>query len=93
LTPAPAYRWDTEIPDADNDLFPGRRFTRVTEHADVEEGLQSTAWVAETPRTRWSTNAAAGVGVVYGTQLIHGVDPVIKGIQRKFVTNPIDEAV
>ena len=85
--------WAPDAPDDDNDdYFRGMRFTRVAEHADVEAGLESTAWVATTPRTRWTTNAAAGVGVVYGTQLIHGVDPVITGIQRKFVTNLIDEA-
>jgi hypothetical protein len=91
-TSSPAV-WAPKLPDADNDYFPGMRFARVAEHTDVEEGIESTAWVAKTPRTRWTTNAAAGVGVVYGAQLIHGVDPVIKGIQRKFVTNLIDEAM
>ncbi|MCC3776152.1 hypothetical protein [Streptomyces sp. UNOB3_S3] len=39
------------------------------------------------PRTRWTCSPPPGTTVVYGTQLVHGVLPVVEGRVRKLITN------
>ncbi|WP_237306794.1 hypothetical protein [Streptomyces alboflavus] len=42
------------------------------------------------PRTRWTTDAAPGVFLAYGAQILHGVTPVRSGTLRKFVADLVD---
>ncbi|MFF4223392.1 hypothetical protein ACFYZH_11080 [Streptomyces abikoensis] len=39
------------------------------------------------PHTRWTCDPPPGTTVVYGTQLVHGVLPVVEGRVRKLITN------
>jgi hypothetical protein len=52
----------------------------------VNEGADHTSdWFPEIPRTRWCARPAAGGAVLYGTQLIHGTEPVSFGVVRKVI--------
>ena len=37
-------------------------------------------------RTKWTVNQAKGTAVLYGTQTIHGTNPVIKGKSKKIIS-------
>ncbi|KNB50533.1 2OG-Fe(II) oxygenase [Streptomyces caatingaensis] len=43
--------------------------------------------LADVPHTRWTCAPPPGTLVVYGTQLVHGVLPVVEGRVRKLITN------
>jgi predicted 2-oxoglutarate/Fe(II)-dependent dioxygenase YbiX len=52
----------------------------------ANEGADSTSdWFSAVRRTRWRVRPQAGGAVLYGTQLIHGTEPVTSGIARKMI--------
>lgn len=51
----------------------------------------SSPWFRTMPRTRWSVTPAPGTLVVFGSQLIHGTEPVRAGRVRKFLTLFVSE--
>ncbi|WP_328946352.1 phytanoyl-CoA dioxygenase family protein [Streptomyces sp. NBC_00250] len=46
----------------------------------------SSPWFRTMPRTRWSVAPAPGTLVLFGSQLVHGTEPVRTGRVRKFLT-------
>jgi len=46
----------------------------------------SAGWFAQMPRTRWSVTPAPGTALLYGSQLIHGTEPVTCGRVAKFIS-------
>ncbi|MGI5401293.1 2OG-Fe(II) oxygenase [Streptomyces sp. CA-135486] len=74
---------DHEAP-AESGYAPGMRF--------VHDGTDmSSPWFQTMPRTRWSVAPAPGAFVVFGSQLVHGTEPVRTGRVRKFLTLLISE--
>ncbi len=51
----------------------------------------SSPWFRTMPRTRWSVAPAPGTLVVFGSQLVHGTEPVRAGRVRKFLTLFVSE--
>lgn len=69
--------------------------TPTGEHADgYAEGMwlahdgadHSAPWFTHMPRTRWSVAPATGTALLYGSQLAHGTEPVIRGRVAKFIS-------
>ncbi|MDH6223672.1 hypothetical protein [Streptomyces sp. MJP52] len=46
----------------------------------------SADWYATMPRTRWNVVPAPGTALLYGSQLTHGTEPVIRGRAKKFIS-------
>ncbi|MFF8618210.1 hypothetical protein [Streptomyces sp. NPDC015350] len=46
----------------------------------------SAGWFAELPRTRWTVSPAPGTALLYGSQLAHGTEPVVRGRCAKFIS-------
>lgn len=46
----------------------------------------SADWFTHMPRTRWSVNPAPGTALLYGSQLTHGTEPVVRGRAAKFIS-------
>jgi hypothetical protein len=46
----------------------------------------SADWFTPMPRTRWSVTPAPGTALLYGSQLIHGTEPVLHGRVAKFIS-------
>ncbi|MFE9970158.1 hypothetical protein ACFYRD_05200 [Streptomyces hirsutus] len=46
----------------------------------------SADWFAQIPRTRWSVSPAPGTALLYGSQLAHGTEPVVRGRCAKFIS-------
>ncbi|MEL3944197.1 hypothetical protein [Streptomyces sp. LNU-CPARS28] len=67
---------------------PGTPLTHALPH--THEHNHEASWLARTPRTRWTTDAAPGVFLAYGAQILHGVTPVRSGTLRKFVADLVD---
>ncbi|MGW0731797.1 2OG-Fe(II) oxygenase [Streptomyces sp. NPDC002851] len=58
----------------------------------IHDGTDSSSpWFRTMPRTRWTTTPAPGTLAVFGSQLIHGTEPVESGRVRKFLTLLIAE--
>ncbi|MEW2636337.1 phytanoyl-CoA dioxygenase family protein [Streptomyces sp. NPDC048389] len=58
----------------------------------AQEGTDmSSPWFRTMPRTRWSVALAPGTLVVFGSQLVHGTEPVLAGRVRKFLTLFVSE--
>ncbi|MGW7459027.1 2OG-Fe(II) oxygenase [Streptomyces sp. NPDC054797] len=51
----------------------------------------SSPWFRTMPRTRWTTSPAPGTLTAFGSQLIHGTEPVETGRVRKFLTLLVSE--
>ncbi|MBD0741642.1 2OG-Fe(II) oxygenase [Streptomyces sp. CBMA152] len=51
----------------------------------------SSSWFRSMTRTRWTTTPAPGTLTLFGSQLIHGTEPVRAGRVRKFLTLLIAE--
>lgn len=51
----------------------------------------SSSWFRSMPRTRWSVAPAPGTLVLFGSQLVHGTEPVRTGRVRKFLTLFVSE--
>jgi len=57
----------------------------------VREGADaSSSWFVSAPKTRWTTRAAPGTALFYGSQLAHGTSPVTAGRARKLISWLID---
>ncbi|MBI3685831.1 MAG: hypothetical protein HY241_00580 [Actinobacteria bacterium] len=67
---------------------------RDTAEAGYEAGMRiandgadnSSKWFRELRRTRWTVNPGVGCAIIYGSQLVHGTDPVGEGRARKFIS-------
>ncbi|GAA1118438.1 hypothetical protein [Nocardiopsis metallicus] len=46
----------------------------------------SAEWFTHMPRTRWSVRPAPGAALLYGSQLTHGTEPVLRGRAAKFIS-------
>ncbi|MGW0532469.1 hypothetical protein [Streptomyces sp. NPDC003032] len=82
--------WSGEFVGEKENFLPGTPLTRSVPHApgpDSSPHHGIPGWLAAADRTRWLTDAGAGVAVAYGAQVIHGVRPVRGGRLRKFVTD------
>jgi hypothetical protein len=87
--------WTGELAGEAQGFQPGTALTHRLPHAPGPYAHQhdtEPAWLRGAPRTRWITEAGAGVAVAYGAQVIHGVLPVRSGRIRKFVTDLLDTA-
>ncbi|GAA0461175.1 hypothetical protein ABZ951_32700 [Streptomyces sp. NPDC046215] len=73
--------WSDVTATAGSDYSRGARF--------VHEITARTGPVnlSDLPHTRWTCSPPPGTTVVYGTQLVHGVLPVVRGRVRKLITN------
>ncbi|MFD3413446.1 2OG-Fe(II) oxygenase [Streptomyces cyaneofuscatus] len=76
--------WTTDEAPAGSGYAQGMRFAH--EGTDV-----ASPWFRTMPRTRWSIAAAPGTLVVFGSQLVHGTEPVRAGRVRKFLTLFVSE--
>ncbi|MBH1935848.1 hypothetical protein I5Q34_16495 [Streptomyces sp. AV19] len=83
-TSASEALWTDRVAGADSGFVPGTRFTREISHDASAEAL---AELRAIPRTRWTSTPPAGTAIVYGAQLVHGVQPVVEGRLRKLITN------
>ncbi|MFG2223380.1 hypothetical protein [Streptomyces sp. NPDC048644] len=84
--PAP---WTGAVLGEADGYLPGTPVSRSLPHAPYPHAAQP-AWLAGPRKSRWLTDAGAGVAVAYGAQVIHGVTPVISGRLRRFVTDLVD---
>ncbi|WP_372404314.1 hypothetical protein [Streptomyces luteireticuli] len=73
--------WSEATAPAGGAYAPGARFV----HAITAR--TGPVRLADVPHTRWTCSPPPGVLVVYGTQLVHGVLPVVEGRVRKLITN------
>ncbi|MBT2382431.1 hypothetical protein [Streptomyces sp. ISL-11] len=79
--------WTDRTAVAGSGFAPGTRFTREISH---EAGPEAVAELRAIPHTRWTSAPPAGTAVVYGAQLVHGVEEVVEGRLRKLITNLLD---
>ncbi|MFF4225481.1 hypothetical protein ACFYZH_21820 [Streptomyces abikoensis] len=80
--------WTDRTAGSDSAFLPGTRFAREISH---HGGLDSAAALARVPRTRWTSAPPARTAVVYGAQLVHGVETVRAGRLRKLITNLLSD--
>lgn len=71
--------WAADEAPTGSGYAPGMRF--VHDRTDM-----SSPWFGAMPRTRWSVSPAPGTLVSFGSQLVHGTEPVRTGRLRKFLT-------
>ncbi|MGW5214421.1 2OG-Fe(II) oxygenase [Streptomyces sp. NPDC004051] len=76
--------WTTDKAPTGSGYAQGMRFAH--DGADM-----SSPWFRAMPRTRWSVTPDPGTLVVFGSQLIHGTEPVRAGRVRKFLTHFVSE--
>ncbi|MGW3389666.1 2OG-Fe(II) oxygenase [Streptomyces cinereoruber] len=76
--------WTTNEAPTGSGYAPGMRFAH--DGADM-----SSPWFRAMPRTRWSVAPSPGTLVVFGSQLVHGTEPVRAGRVRKFLTLLVSE--
>ncbi|MFI1967967.1 hypothetical protein BLA24_21820 [Streptomyces cinnamoneus] len=79
--------WTSRVAGSGSAFVPGTRFAREVSHEGRPEDLAALAGI---PRTRWTSAPPAGTAVVYGAQLVHGVETVREGRLRKLITNLLD---
>ncbi|MEX2981753.1 hypothetical protein [Streptomyces sp. C36] len=79
--------WTDRTAEPGSGFVPGTRFAREISH---HAGPEALAALRAVPRTRWTSSPPAGTAVVYGAQLVHGVEPVVTGRLRKLITNLLD---
>lgn len=48
-------------------------------------GLYDNRWLRALPKTRWLAMPATGTAIVWGAQLLHGTQPVVRGTARKII--------
>ncbi|MFD9123516.1 hypothetical protein [Kitasatospora sp. NPDC059571] len=71
--------WTSPPLDAPADYAPHMRF--------ISEGTDgSSTWFTSMKRTRWTVQPAVGTLCLFGSQLVHGTEPVKAGRVRKFLT-------
>ncbi|MFD9793793.1 2OG-Fe(II) oxygenase [Streptomyces sp. NPDC059070] len=76
--------WTTDEAPTGSGYAPGMRFA----HDGTD---MSSPWFRAMPRTRWSVAPSPGTLVVFGSQLVHGTEPVRAGRVRKFLTLLVSE--
>ncbi|MFE0043377.1 hypothetical protein [Streptomyces albireticuli] len=82
--------WTDRTAGPGSAFAPGTRFVREISH---HSGPREIAALSGVPRTRWTSAPPAGTAVVYGAQLVHGVEAVRAGRLRKLITNLMDGPV
>ncbi|MBH1938291.1 hypothetical protein I5Q34_29215 [Streptomyces sp. AV19] len=84
--------WTGKVLGEAEGYHPGTSLSRSLPHESLIAGhhYAEPDWLADAPTTRWITPAGAGVALVYGAQVIHGVTPVTRGQARRFVTDLTD---
>jgi hypothetical protein len=45
----------------------------------------SNEWLSTIPKTRWLSQPARGTALLWGSHLIHGAQPIVKGTAKKFI--------
>ncbi|MER7468113.1 hypothetical protein [Streptomyces sp. NPDC097981] len=80
--------WTDRTADEGSAFAPGTRFAREISHHATPETI---AALRDVPRTRWTSAPPAGTAIVYGAQLVHGVETVRQGRLRKLITNLLDQ--
>ncbi|MCZ7460580.1 2OG-Fe(II) oxygenase [Streptomyces sp. WMMC940] len=76
--------WTADKAPTGSGYAPGMRFAH--EGTDM-----SSPWFRSMPRTRWNVAPSPGTLVVFGSQLVHGTEPVRTGRVRKFLTLFVSE--
>ncbi|MEV5437188.1 hypothetical protein AB0K80_14390 [Streptomyces sp. NPDC052682] len=76
--------WSADEAPTGSGYAPGMRFA----HDGTD---MSSPWFRTMARTRWSVAPAPGTLVVFGSQLVHGTEPVRAGRVRKFLTLLVSE--
>ncbi|WP_236241542.1 2OG-Fe(II) oxygenase [Streptomyces sp. CC228A] len=76
--------WTADEAPPESGYAPGMRFA----HDGTD---MSSPWFRNMPRTRWSVAPSPGTLVVFGSQLVHGTEPVRTGRVRKFLTLFVSE--
>ncbi|KIE23727.1 hypothetical protein LK08_28495 [Streptomyces sp. MUSC 125] len=76
--------WTDQEAPVGTGYAPGMRFAH--DGADM-----SSPWFRTMPRTRWSVSPTPGTLVLFGSQLVHGTEPVRIGRIRKFLTLLLSE--
>ncbi|MEV4927313.1 hypothetical protein [Streptomyces roseoverticillatus] len=76
--------WTDRTAGPGSAFLPGTRFAREISDEGHAEDL---ALLDGIPRTRWTSAPPTGTAVVYGAQLVHGVETVVEGRLRKLITN------
>ncbi|MFE7269408.1 hypothetical protein [Streptomyces sp. NPDC057623] len=72
--------WNTRLDDATRDGYADGMWL-------AHDGADYSAdWFAQMPRTRWSVSPAPGTALLYGSQLTHGTEPVLRGRGAKFIS-------
>lgn len=71
--------WATHLPDS------GQGYAAAMSLAH-DGADNSSPWFRAMPRTRWTVHPGPGTALLYGSQLIHGTDPVIHGRERKVIS-------
>ncbi|MFE7124996.1 hypothetical protein [Streptomyces sp. NPDC057617] len=72
--------WNARLDDATGDGYADGMWL-------AHDGADHSAdWFAQMPRTRWSVSPAPGTALLYGSQLTHGTEPVLRGRVAKFIS-------
>jgi hypothetical protein len=72
--------WSTRLDDGTEDGYADGMWL-------AHDGADHSAdWFAQMPRTRWSVSPAPGTALLYGSQLTHGTEPVLRGRVAKFIS-------
>ncbi|MFF4650904.1 hypothetical protein [Streptomyces sp. NPDC001380] len=79
-TTSSEHLWRTRLDDA-----------RVHGYADgmwlAHDGADLSAdWFRMMPRTRWNVDPGPGTALLYGSQIVHGTEPVFRGRVAKFIS-------
>jgi hypothetical protein len=51
----------------------------------IVSALYRNRWLDRVPKTRWLAQPARGTGLLWGSHLIHGTQPVRRGISKKII--------
>jgi hypothetical protein len=71
--------WEHEHVEPGHGYGPGMHLAR--------DGADNSAdWFRSMPRTRWRVDPAPGTALLYGSQLAHGTEAVVRGRARKFIS-------
>ncbi|MFD8982825.1 hypothetical protein [Streptomyces sp. NPDC059564] len=62
------------------------RFTRMAPHDKISRGDHDTSWIHTITGSPSTMPARTGTAIVYGAQLIHGINSVTEGRCRTFIT-------
>ncbi len=77
--------WDTSHDDAESHGYAKGMWLA---HDGVDHSAE---WFPQVPRTRWTVAPDPGTALLYGSQLVHGTEPVTGGRVAKFISWLISE--